>query len=376
MKQRVIVSFVSQQTVPIYLFIKEMYKEGDGIWLIASQGDMEKPLKHLGKVLSKQFPKVEVKKIVFDQLGIEDDWALLNQQLEGYFDGEHQYVVSINGGTKPMNIALYSILNQKEAAFYYIPFPKQEIRNIGGGELLQKEITASVDVNTYANLYGHKLFGGALPIRSAERNQQFMDAFVKELQNYEVIKFLRKMRDNEEKKKLTGREKKLSEELENNDQLPTGEIDGWGDLMEETGFEPSDDDFITKEEVDYLTGGWFEEWTYQQIKIHLGLQKNQILLGSRIDNPKFGNELDVAFMYKNKLYIVECKSAITGQKSLNNYLQKLNSVKANFRSLSATGAIYGIGFNSPGWKKAAEALGLTYMSKDDILDENKRFSFI
>lgn len=73
------------------------------------------------------------------------------------------------------------------------------------------------------------------------------------------------------------------------------------------------EDGYNKPDKPYFLGGWFEEWLYAFIKKSLKLPDSQIAFNLKLKssqsvrNTESDNEIDVAFVYKNKLYIWECK---------------------------------------------------------------------
>ncbi|MFM2392285.1 MAG: hypothetical protein RLZZ546_262, partial [Bacteroidota bacterium] len=66
---------------------------------------------------------------------------------------------------------------------------------------------------------------------------------------------------------------------------------------------------LNKHEIQYLTGGWFEEWCYYQIKSKFELTDEQMGLGL-IVNAIANNDLDVVFLLNNNLFVVECKTLL------------------------------------------------------------------
>lgn len=93
----------------------------------------------------------------------------------------------------------------------------------------------------------------------------------------------------------------------------------------------------TRDDKSYLMGGWFEEWIYNTIKDHLGLDRNQIGFNLKLKNEyskrqsESDNEIDVAFVYKNSLNIIECKVYSPYSKNLgkniSDTIYKISSVR-------------------------------------------------
>ena len=67
---------------------------------------------------------------------------------------------------------------------------------------------------------------------------------------------------------------------------------------------------MKKDEIIYLTGGWFEEFVFNEV---YDLVQNNILddamIGVKIESPSgTSNDLDIAFVKDNSFYHVECKT--------------------------------------------------------------------
>lgn len=88
----------------------------------------------------------------------------------------------------------------------------------------------------------------------------------------------------------------------------------------------------------YYSGAWFEEYVYLRIKQELGLRDQYIAMSLKIYRNDFkhnDNEIDVAFMFENTLYIIECKVSMTGfgkgtRHTIENYLYKLAAISKDF----------------------------------------------
>lgn len=97
----------------------------------------------------------------------------------------------------------------------------------------------------------------------------------------------------------------------------------------------------------YLTGGWFEEWVYQYLKNSLRLYDGQIAFNLKLKSRFFSrksesdNEIDVAFIYRNKLYVIECKVFSSNQlsgKKIGEVVYKISSLSQSL-GLQATSLV-------------------------------------
>lgn len=89
----------------------------------------------------------------------------------------------------------------------------------------------------------------------------------------------------------------------------------------------------------YLGGEWFEEFSYFKLKEAFNLRDEDIAVSLKIyrenESTKNDNELDVAFMFNNVLYVVECKVTMTGygrdpKLVVDDYLYKLAAISKDF----------------------------------------------
>ena len=71
--------------------------------------------------------------------------------------------------------------------------------------------------------------------------------------------------------------------------------------------------YITRDEIGFLTGDWFEEYVYYLVKNEFNLSSENIKTGITLSKEKTRNEFDVMFFYNGVLYTIECKTAINNQ---------------------------------------------------------------
>lgn len=132
------------------------------------------------------------------------------------------------------------------------------------------------------------------------------EIFFKNYLNFSVSEFkildLIRERPNQEKpgKVIFGREKGVSS---------IHDISGLDQFLNLISFKPASQDKLSAAECRYLTGGWFEEWTYYMLKSKFKIADNQIKLGV-ISTLQANNDLDVVFIRNNDLYIIECKTGL------------------------------------------------------------------
>lgn len=103
-------------------------------------------------------------------------------------------------------------------------------------------------------------------------------------------------------------------------------------------------DYKNHDEKFFANGGWFEEFAYMRLKentsvkdIQCGLHVNNDIYGNEYLNEDFNrNELDVAFIAKDKLHIIECKTSQMSANEGAKYIYKLEALKKYGGSMTKT----------------------------------------
>lgn len=107
----------------------------------------------------------------------------------------------------------------------------------------------------------------------------------------------------------------------------------------------------------YLSGGWFEEYVYHEVKMLLGSSSQydvRLNMELRARNSRPGEiyqELDVVFTDGKRLYIIECKAG----KVWGEYINKLSSIIKSYGGVSGGAILCYVG-NTPGHTVCQKAL--------------------
>ena len=88
--------------------------------------------------------------------------------------------------------------------------------------------------------------------------------------------------------------------------VPIAAIKGLDEALSAIGYPKPTEGRLTQKDVQYLTGGWFEELVYYTIKEALNLPDDHIGHTINIMRRDVKNEIDVIFTYRNAISIVEC----------------------------------------------------------------------
>lgn len=281
--KKVLVSILSDHLVPNYLFIKEMRGQYNELLFIGTPYTESKAIAtHLENALENR--KSNIKKVILES----DQYQEGVQSLENIsLPNDVQYIVNLTGGTKIMSLIVYDFFRKLNSSFYYIPIGKNTYCNIE--EENMHALQYRISLREYFTLYGlHYECDNAL-LKDAETTFQFFEK--------------------QKKRKFY-----LSDEIKNSQKAETAK------------------------DKKYYAGEWFEEYTYLRIKKELNLREQDIAMSLKIyreDSQNNDNEIDVAFMYENALYIIECKVSMNGYgkekwQTIEDYLYKLAAISKDF----------------------------------------------
>lgn len=281
--KKVLVSILSDHLVPNYLFIKEMRGQYNELLFIGTPYTESKAIAtHLENALDDK--EENIKKIIVES----DQYQKGLQSLENTsLPTDVQYIVNLTGGTKIMSLIVYDFFRKLNSSFYYIPIGKNTYCNIE--EENMHALQYRISLREYFALYGLNYECDNALLKDAETTFQFFEK--------------------QKKRKFY-----LSDEIKNSQKAKTAK------------------------DKKYYAGEWFEEYTYLRIKKELNLREQDIAMSLKIyreDSQNNDNEIDVAFMYENALYIIECKVSMNGYgrekwQTIEDYLYKLAAISKDF----------------------------------------------
>ncbi|NUO09841.1 MAG: DUF1887 family protein [Candidatus Brocadia sp.] len=302
--KRILVSLVSEQTIPNILAIYHFKPDG---LLFVSTKKMEDDGKTTAilKTLEKLGFKYESKPIIVQEDSILDCHKQINKWIEGKEDAE--FIVNLTGGTKIMSIAAYEHFKDYSSKMVYIPIPKNEFivpfpKKTPG---LPTKLDLKLTVTQYMIAYGLKIINESKLKGYHEEAYKRKDLSEWIVKNYGDFKntlswLSDKLRPNRDKKEFY---------FEDTFQgMTQGEIQ----FFSRFGFK-NENGAISKKlersEIIYLTGGWLEEFCFNTILKWHCYGIDDVVIGLQLRNSQGrDNEFDVMFTKDNALYFVECKS--------------------------------------------------------------------
>ncbi|GAB4134789.1 MAG: DUF1887 family CARF protein [Raineya sp.] len=315
---KISVLIISDQTIQNVQFIKEF--EADS-YLFISTSDMEKKgcSKWIQNTLHLQddlVSKIEVK---------EFEPQKIQEKLHDIYSENNQYQVNITGGTKLMSIAVNDFFKNKTNATIYYLTGKNTILNLKNNT--ETKLKKKITLQEYLTSYGIEIKSqnpSKYPFASTNKiYEEFVAAYK------DNIDCLKELRDYFQEKNKKAKEVSIET------------IPCLKNLLQRFNFQAKNPEKIYKDEADYLTGKWLEEYTYHRIKQTLKLDEAYIGMGLLLKKnniEKTDNDFDVMFVYENELYIVECKTShrIEGKSHLNEQIYKLDALGKEFGIFSKT----------------------------------------
>ncbi len=285
MARKILVSLVSDQTIPNVELIKEFGNEISK-YLFISTFKMRDKLEWIKKstnIVEYDFVEVDA----FDAIDIE------NKLRAAHFDDE-DIILNITGGTKLMSLIVNDFFRDLGSTIYYVTgYDKTYIKLYPNRGQRKFKLKNKISLNEYLIAYG---FGikESLPFKDFETANKIFKFYIKTKKSglnniFEPIRIRR------------GRKMLIeSDELK----LFLNKV------------EYNAEDELSKKDTKYLSGDWLEEYIYFRIKTELSLSDNEIATGLNLRKESTPNEIDIIFIYNHKLYVIECKTSIIDRRTI------------------------------------------------------------
>jgi hypothetical protein len=300
----ILVSLIGDQTAPNIFIIKdERFRHIDRhVFITTEQMEARGRLDHL--LAATGIPESNYQKVLVSAEDIEHVRGQLNALS---LDPQDRYYLNLTSGTKVMSIGLFHYFMQSglDVQIFYLPFRKNAYRQLFPDQASGAyELSYRIDLNEYLISYGIQ------KEENQESNwlgppaltQRLLDGYLKGalIQGQSIWHWAGAIR-----KKFNAKDAvKLS-----NDETA---------VLEVLGLNPKN----TAErfaQLRYFIGGWLEQWALDQIRTELDLPEAASALGlkirpQRIRMDRHGdNEFDVMFIYRNTLFLLECKTGLGGE---------------------------------------------------------------
>lgn len=334
---RTLVSLVSEQPAPnLMLILDPAFAQVDR-YLFVSTPQMNETQQGQHLLAAAQLPADRVEMITvpaFDPAHIYEKLAASCPPT-----GE-EYWVNLTGGTKMMALAVWAYFSQLpvQAECFYVSLGENSCRRIfplHRTEVLPLQYRFSLQ--TYLTAYGITELENPLAYHRdpAVEALLFRDALVAHQPLPAIEQPSWWFANRLEFRLKSG--KKVQPTIS---ELPL-DAEAWiPDWLRYLGYRPAAEDVISQHELRYLSSSWFEHYVHDAIREHLQLPANalasQVKLYRSGQHWKYSNhEFDVLFLYRNRLFVVECKTAIRRnrpetQRLFNEAIYRLAALKRDF----------------------------------------------
>lgn len=318
---RILVSLVSQQTVPNVLFINEI-KDIEKYLFITTEKMEEKNKREIIMEACDCVNDDNSTYIIVSEDSIKD----MQQKLEMFVDkeiaDEDTFIVNLTGGTKLMSIGAFDFFKDHKSEIYYIPFGKNTYRQIFPDVKHREfDLKYRFTLDGYLKANGISVLGKASVLKYDIEITKNIFKIFEENKIIKYLDLLTELRDQSKKYWYKQKNKKYVKDFTN--------AKKFNDLLKSINWNIQ---HVDKYDIKYLTGGWFEEYIFyfcSHIFDNDNLGSNYKLdLGSSVDN-----EFDVLFVHENYLYIIEAKTnlkGVAGSNIINNIIYKSSSLNAEF----------------------------------------------
>lgn len=342
---KTIVNIVTEDNpVPAYLFIKEMYESGDRLLFISAK-DTEEDL----DALAEQFdvPSNLIDEVVLKHDMDEITYEKICRTVRNNLVPGVRYCVNLAGGTRYMALAVQQVFEKFHADYYYLDVEKNVIvKSVFDDSIYDDDdhffpVKYRMSVAEYLRIHSVKHDIKNLkdfePIRSRKEAERFLNVFISgqlTSADYDVLETLRcHYRD---KKRIHIQQVELAGEYG----CPA--TPNLSAFLNYIYFLPKINGVLLKEELEYLTGGWFEEYVYYQVIENL--KPNEALIGPHIgrEGLSLNNELDVVCIKNNKLFVIECKSGVQGKRMFNEIVYKACALREMMLGISCYSYIFSL----------------------------------
>lgn len=301
---RKVFNLVSDQAIPSVLFTKEMNPSGLFYFITTSKMESKNASEKIALALNLTSANIKVIEVLEDSLvDIEDK---LQKSIS--IEDDDEILVNITGGTKIMSLGVFNFFARLGTAkIYYLPIGKNELLQVFP---LRKNtmmpLSARINLEEYLTAYGvefhKKSFQNKNNLTKPKDVTSKIFESVKNGKKDNIFKISEQVRKNDYRKKsISGQSIKFEEIILFNEVMS----------LSEYGFKFDSSNVISRSETKYITGDWFEEFIYINVKETLQISDENIGIGVQLIKNGTPNEYDVIFTHNNSLNVIECKTDVS-----------------------------------------------------------------
>lgn len=222
-------------------------------------------------------------------------------------DAGDRIAVNITGGTKLMALAIYQVAKVAEWKTFYVDIDTDEVIWIDPNKQNKHKLTQQLRLRHYLLGYGFQMEGQIQKPQIEYRYKSVIDTLLRQIASLEVplsqLNWLSQIAEDKKSLSVSMDERQLnniglSVLLRNFEEVGSLKTEG------------STIRFADECERNFVKGGWLEQYVYQTVdslREELGIRDS----AANLKIVKDGNtkELDVVFLAKNRLFVIECKTA-------------------------------------------------------------------
>ena len=346
--------------LPAYLFTKEYYEEDDELLFISAEEEAD-CIQVLAKSL--EIEEQNVKSIIVQRYQEKFLYEHICRTIKSKLDTEKQYYLNLAGGNRYMTLSVQHVFEDFNTLFFYTQTRENQIvKTIFDNSIYDDDdevfpIKHRMTLKEYFSLYGllSDVDEPRKQVKETAFSQHLFTMFSQGLLGQGDYKTMEILREKYRNWKFL-----IISEVEHPTKDYMTAIPNLSKFLEFIGFVPERPGSLQSYEMEYLTGGWFEEYVYALIKDVL--QPDDIAMGVHISNGiiKHNNELDVCFIKSNKLFVIECKTGVTSESLFNEIVYKVCALKEVLLGTSNS-YIFSLKKDHKGnWKKTAKYMGITF----------------
>ena len=346
--------------LPAYLFTKQVHASGDKFLFISTEEEADS-IATLTKQLA--INENDFETIIIERENGKFLYELICRKIKERLNKETEYYVNLAGGSRYMALSVQHVFEDFKSLFFYTQTRENQIvktifdNSIYDNDDVVYPIDYRMTLSEYFELYGldHDANEPRKAVRDAAFAKHLFTLFSQNLLSqgdYKAMDILREKYRNWKFIRIS--------EVEHPTKDYMTAIPNLSKFLEFIGFVPKMKNSLQREEIEYLTGGWFEEYVYYLIKATVNPQ--DIAMGVHISSNglKHNNELDVCFMKANKLYVIECKTGVNSESLFNEIVYKVCALKEVLLGISNS-YIFSLKKDYKGnWRKTANYMDISF----------------
>lgn len=334
---------------------------------------MQRQAAHLTAVLKENAIQAELLQLSNEQdfHQTENELIELAARLE-----EHTVTLNITGGTKLMSVAAQSVAQASGWRMFYVDADTDRAIWLGQDKTPPHPLQEQLKLRHYLRSYGFELTSKPNRSQASAAQQLLTQTLVEQVGSLEAsISVLNALAQDAENRRSLG--------VPMNDwQRDSRSLDVLLRYFEDAAALSVQGDriqFASEAARDFVKGGWLELHAIQavhQVTGPLGIRDKAMGLEVQDVTTQTRNELDIAFMARNRLFVMECKTARidrpqgqgdrTAPPKANDTLFKLAENCRRIGGLGTRGMLVSYRKLQPPEMTLAEALGIKVVAGSDI----------